>query len=375
MRLAGAAWVLIGMVAAAEPLHAAEVAPPVVGAPNPAAFFSATSGAVEVDRECLAYTVDTVSSHAGCAALVSQGKLTAILPVVSRTVMTPGAGNPAAAIAMLQKAVGADPHPAGFYLLGNLLATGERIKPDYSKAVAYLRRAASGGNFAAADLLGTLHLAGKGVAQDAAKAAALFEQAMAGGMHGSARRLAMLYLDGRWFPRDPDRARVILEAAQAAGHTDAGTMLFMLQGEDKVHNFQLLPAGEGKAPELREYKTFDNPAIPPALGFTEEFQKLYFAAYSDPSVVARLERDLGSLPTPFIYELARRAAADSPEKARGYWMLARTRMSFDVARCKDPAAIQAVNAFDALVLPEIRYALAGMSPAETKAAVDFALER
>ncbi len=346
-----------------------------IGAPSETAPLSARIGALKIQRECLSYTVDDVASHPACAALVAQGKLSGIIPVASRTALAPRRDAMQAATALVEKAMRTDPHPAGDYLLGNFYGTGERMKPDYPRAIGHLQRAVEGGNAAAADLLGTFYLSGKGVPQDARKAAALYEMAAAGGMKGSVMRLAALYLDGRWFPKDTARAEAILESAKAAGHAEAGTMLILVQGERNIHNVQLLPRGEGAAPELREYKTFDNPAIPPALGFTDELQKLYYSAYSDPAVTARLERDYPTLPTPYIYELARRIAGESAEKGRGYWMLARLRTAFDARRCQDPGAMQALNAWDRLVIPDIRHTLLGMSPAETKAAVEFALQR
>ena len=233
----------------------------------------------------------------------------------------------------------------------------------------------AGGNIAAADLLGTLVLEGKGTAQNIPRAVKLLEQAAAGGMEGSAVRLAHLYLAGTYLPADPELARRIIEAAVKAGSGPAPGMLAMLDGEARMRNIQLIPAENPARVTLREYKTFDNPQIPPAFGFTDDFQLLHRSAYSDPAVLARLERDYPRLPTPYIYELARRMAAVSPDKARGYLLLGRLRLLYDTRRCADRQAMEAMFAWSGLIQRDIQHTLKGMTREQFDAAKRFALER
>jgi hypothetical protein len=276
---------------------------------------------------------------------------------------------------MLDRAIAAEDHPAAQYLAGSLLATGEAVQPDYARGVAYLEKAVAGGNIAAADLLGILVLEGKGTAQDLPRAIRLFEQAAAGGMEGSALQLAHLYLSGIYLPANPELGRRIIEAAVKAGSRDAPAMLVMLDDEARMHNIQLIPAEDPVKVTLREYKTFDNPEIPPAFGFTDDLQRLHHSAYSDPAVLARLERDYPRLPTPYIYELARRMAAVSPDKARGYLLLGRLRLLYDTRRCADPQAMEAMFAWSGLIQRDIQHILKGMTGEQFDAAKRFALQR
>lgn len=361
----------IGLLVALQTAGAAS--PPRVAAPDPTAQFSATRGAIKFDRVCREVTLARLQASPACAARAGRGETAASIELAMSTIMAAGSGTEAdAGLAVLERAVAAENHPAAHYLLGSLLATAEAIPPDYPRAVRHLEQAVAGGNVAAADLLAMLVLEGRGTAQDIPRGISLLERAMAGGMAGSATRLAMLYLQGSFVSPDPARARTILEAAVAAGDPQASAILAMMSG--KVTNYQMHPSPE-HGPELRVYGAMDSPAIPPAFGFTDEFRKLHHSAYSDPAILARLEREQASLPTPYLYELARRIAPVSADKARAYWMLARLRMIYDSKRCADPTALEAVQLWDMLLMRDLRFALARISPAEKKAAVEWALSR
>ena len=355
-------------------LAAAQTAapPPKVAPPDPTAQFSGGSGAIKFDRVCRDIKAAQLAANRACADRVARGETAPSIEVAMATIMAAsGREEAAAGFAVIERAIAVENHPAAHYLIGSLLGTAERFPPDYPRAVRHLEQAVAGGNIAAADLLGTLVLEGRGIAQDVPRADSLFARAMAGGMAGSAVRLALLYLQGIYLPKDEARGRAILDAAVAAGDQGASTMLTMMTA--KVTAYQMHPRADGA--ELRVYCALDTPRIPPAFGFTDDFIKLHHSAYSDPAILARLEREQASLPTPYLYELARRAAAASPEKARGYWMLARLRMIYDATRCADPSAIEAVGAWDRVVMRDLNFAVAGIKPAEIKAAVEFALAR
>lgn len=358
------------LVAAAQ---AAGAAPsPRVAAPDSTAPFSATRGAIKFDKVCRDVIVAKLAASPACAERSGRGETAASLELALATVMGAASGEEAAAgVAVIERSIAAENHPAAHYFLGTLLATGERLPPDYPKAVRHLEQAVAGGNFAAMDLLATMVLEGRGTAQDVPRAISLYERAMAGGMAGTAPRLALLYAQGNYLPRDEAKARAILDSAVAAGDPGAAPLLTMMTA--KVTAYQMHPRPDGA--ELRVYGSLDSPLIPPAFGFTDDFRKLHYSAYSDPLVVARLEREQASLPTPYLYELARRIAPSSADKARGYWMLARLRMIYDSTRCSDPTSVEAVRAWDMVVIRDLRYAVAAITPAQNRAAIEFALER
>jgi Sel1 repeat len=345
---------------------------PRVAAPDVTAPFSATRGAIKFDKVSRGVSVAQLPASPACAERARRGETAASIELAMATIIGAGSGEEArSGLAVLERSIAAENHPAAHYLLGTLLGTGERLPPDYPKAVRHLEQAVAGGNVAAMDLLATLVLEGRGTAQDVPRAISLYERAMAAGMEGAASRLALLYLQGDYLPRDQARARAILDSAAAAGDPAAASMLTMMTA--KVTAYQMHPGPDGA--ELRVYGSLDTPPVPPAFGFTDDFRKLHYSAYGDPQVVARLEREQASLPTPYLYELARRIAPASAGKARGYWMLARLRMIYDSTRCSDPASIEAVGAWDMIVMRDLNYTMAGIAPSDMKAAIEFALER
>ncbi|MEO7178016.1 MAG: tetratricopeptide repeat protein [Allosphingosinicella sp.] len=368
------------LVAAAAAFIAAAQAPapatPRVAAPTPTAPFSASRGDLKFDRACRDLTFETLASNRGCAARVRRGESAPTIEVVMGSLVrsyTPE--NVRIALDLLDRAITAEGHPAAQYLAGNLLTTAEAVPPDYGRGAVYLEKAVAGGNIAATDLLGLLVLEGRGTAQDIPRAVKLFERGAAGGMEGSTLHLAHLYLAGTYLPPNPELGRRIVEAAVKAGSGDAPAALAMIDGDARIHNIQLIPAEDPAKVTLREYRTFDNPEIQPSFGFTDELQRLHRSAYSDPAILARLERDYPRLPTPYIYELARRMAAGSPDKARGYLLLGRLRLLYDTRRCADPQALGAMFAWSGLIKRDIQHSLKGMTGEQFEAAKRFALER
>lgn len=349
---------------------------PAIVAPTPTAPFSATSGRLTFDRACRSFTAATVAGDPACAPRVARGETGPTLEVAMATLQadrSPAAF--AAAIALIERAIAAENHPAAHYLAGSLLTTGEIALPDWRRGIPHLERAAAGGNAAAADLLAAHLIVGRGARQDVGRAISLYEQAAAGGMDGAATRLAIVYLTDRFVPRDVERGRRILEAAAAAGVRDARPMLSALEAEPMTRNYQLHPDADPAKVEVRQYPTLANPEVPPAFGFTDEFRRVHYSDLSDPAVIERLERDHASLPTPWLFELARRLAPVDPGRARGWMVLARLRLGYDVLRCAEPQVREAVGAWERLVAPELRPVLAHASAEEHRAARMFALER
>lgn len=148
-----------------------------------------------------------------------------------------------------------------------------------------------------------------------------------------------------------------------------------MDGEAQVSNFQLHPRSDGSGVAVRQHKTFDNPAIPPSFGFTTEFQEVFYDDLSDPAILERLEREYVGLPTPYIYELARRTALSNPERALGYYFLAEMRMAYDAGRCANAEAREAVSGWDRFMLPGLAPFIRRLTPKQSRLAVSFALER
>jgi TPR repeat protein len=349
---------------------------PTIAAPSESAPFSATAGRLIFDRNCDGLTLDTLPANRACAERVARGETGPSIKVAFTSLQASRSpATIAAAIALLERAIAAENHPASLYAAGSLLTTGELFFPNYARGIPHLERAAAGGNAAAADLLAGFVLEGRGVAQDIPRAVALYEAAAAGGMNGAATRLAQLYLNDRHLPRDVARARRILEAAAAVNARGARETLLLLDREGIMTNYQLHPDPDPAKIAVRTHPTTANPEIPPSFGFTEEFRRVHYSSLSDPAILARLERDHASLPTPWLYEIARRAALGSPERGLGWLMLARLRMSYDAMRCADPQAREGPGAWEILVRPDFYSILTHATPEQMRAARTFALER
>lgn len=349
-------------IAAVEPI---KVAPA-----DPTAQFKGDNGALKFDPTCRDYTLIDVATNPSCAARVEKAEPAPALAIAARTL----AGSPERAgdaVRLLERAAAASGHPAVHYLLGSVLGSAERIRPDYAKAVKHLSFAAERGNPAAADLLATLLIAGKGAPRDVPRAIRLYETAAANGFPSAAVSLGKLYLAGRHVPKNEALGRKWLEAAAAVGVPTAAQLAALAANDAKVRNFQLIPAPEQAAVKAVQYGTFDNPDIPPSFGFDLAFQKVHYAPYDDAVTLTRLQSGASTLPTPYLYELARRLASRNPEQAMRTYLVARTRMTYDSSRCEDPAAAEAMRAWDMLVAGDIRFLFTAGRPSSV--IVDAAL--
>lgn len=343
-------------VAAGAFLGAAGSTIPVVAPSDTTAPFQGDRGRVIFDPACRDYDVLTLPANAACAARVAAGETAPSIAVAAQSVGLDPVRR-VEALAILERTITRENHPAAHYLLGSLLATGEAFRADPVRAVKHLTIASDHGNPAAADLLASLVVAGKGTARDMSRAVRLYEQAAAGGWPTAATSLAVLYLQGRLLPLDTARGIALLKAAAAAGDKRAAQLVPLAEAGDKINNFQIIPAAADADVKARRYGTFDNPDIPPGFGFDEKLQAVHAAPYDDAATLAALERDRAQLTTPYVYELARRLAVSAPDRALRLYLLARIRMSYDALRCSDPAALDAVGAWDRLIRADLGSAL------------------
>jgi hypothetical protein len=74
-------------------------------------------------------------------------------------------------------------------------------------------------------------------------------------------------------------------------------------------------------------------------------------------VAADLKARLATLPTPYIYELARRIAPADPREARILYQLAAIRMIYDGERCADRTAPQGALGWPPLMRQQMKFAL------------------
>ena len=337
------------LVAAGAPPPTVKVVPL-----DPTALFKGDGGAIKFDPTCRDYTLETVQSNAACAARVATAEAAPSLAIASRTVTTLPSRR-TDAVRLLERSAVATDSPAVHYLLGAMLGTGEKFQPDYAKAVRHLTIAADRGNPAAADLLASLLVDGKGAARDVPRAVRYFSMAAANGWPSAAVSLGKLYLAGKFVPRDEARGMAWLDGAAAVNVTGASQLAALARIQTKIANFQLIPSADPAKVKAVRYGTFDNPDIPPNFGFDPAFQAVHDAPYEDAATLARLEREAAKLPTPYLYELARRLAARDAPRSLTTYLVARTRMAYDAARCADPASLESLRAWDVLILPELRF--------------------
>lgn len=349
---------------------AVAIAQPVVKPADPTAQFQGDGTSLKMDPACRDYTLDSVVADPACSARIAKAEPAPSLAIATHTIMeTPGRTGDA--IALLEKSAKTYDLPATHYLLGNLLASPDRIRPDYDKAVRHLSMAAKRGNPAAADLLAGLILEGKGSRRDVTQAIQLYEFAAGNGFPNAAVSLGKLYLMGRYTPVDEARGRAWLDAAAAVGVPSANQLAALAAAGSKINNFQLVPAANAKSVKAVRFGPFDNPDIPPNFGFDEAFQKVHATEFGDAPTRSSLAADAFSMPTPYLYELARRLAPYDPAKATTAYLVARIRMTYDASRCSDSAALEALRAWDMLIGRDIRFLFAGGPP--SKALVDAAL--
>lgn len=336
-------------------LVAATPQSPIVVTPaDPTAPFKGDGGTLRFDPTCRDYTLDTVQSDPKCAARVSEGEAAPSLAIAATTLQSLPAKS-AEAVQLLELSATATNNPAVHYFLGSVFGTAERLQPNYTLAVRHLSVAADRGNPAAADLLASLLIDGKGAPRDIPRAIRLYEMAAANGFPNAAVSLGKLYLTGKVVPKDELRGLAWLDAAAAVNTPAAAQLAALARGQAKISNFQLIPSADPAKVRALRYGTFDNPSIPPSFGFDLDFQAVHDAPYDDPAILARLEREAATLPTPYLYELARRLAARDAERSLTTYLLARTRMTYDASRCADPASLESLRAWDTLMASDLRY--------------------
>jgi hypothetical protein len=353
------------LLAATLPLSNILVAPT-----DPTAPFKDDTGALKFDPRCRDYTLDTVQSDPACAARVAKAEAAPSLAIAVQTLQS-APERRADALQLLERSAATTDSPAVHYLLGNVLGTAQQVQPNYAVAVRHLETATNRGNPAAADLLAGLLMAGKGAPRNVPRAISLYERAAANGFSDAAVTLGKLYLAGKFTPRDEVRGLAWLDAAAAVGTPQAAQLAALARNQASITNFQLIPAPDPARVRAVKFGTFDNPDIPPNFGFDPTFQVVHDAPYDDPATLARLEKDFAGMPTPYLYELARRLAARDPSRSQILYLVARTRMTYDASRCADTASMESLRAWDVLVAQDIRFLFASGRP--SPAAVDAAL--
>lgn len=321
---------------------------------DPTAPFKGDGGTLKFDPTCRDYTLDTVQADPSCAARIAKGEAAPSLAIAATTLQSLPAKS-VDAVHLLERSAIATDNPAVHYFLGSVLGTAEQVQPNYTAAVRHLGIAADRGNPAAADLLASFLIAGKGTPRDVPRAIRLFEMAAANGFPNAAINLGKLYLAGRIVPKDEARGMAWLDAAAAVNAPTAAQLAILARNQAKITNFQLIPSADPAEVKVVRYGTFDNPDIPPNFGFDLAFQAVHDAPYDDPATLARLEREAANLPTPYLYELARRLAARDASRSLTTYLVARTRMAYDANRCANPASLESLRAWDMLIAPDLRF--------------------
>lgn len=364
-----ASMLLALLLAAATPHSPAMVTPADQTAP-----FKGDGGALKFDPMCRDYTLDTVQANPSCAARVAKGEAAPSLAIAAMTLQSLPTKS-VDAVHLLERSAAATDSPAVHYFLGSVLGTAEKVQPNYTMAVRHLSAAAGRGNPAAADLLASLLIAGKGAPRDVPRAISLYEMAAANGFPNAAVSLGKLYLAGKVVPKDEARGLAWLDAAAAVNAPMAAQLAVLARNQAKITNFQLIPSADPAKVEAVRYGTFDNPDIPPNFGFDLTFQAVHDAPYEDPGTLARLERDAANLPTPYLYELARRLAARDAARSLTTYLVARTRMAYDASRCTNPASLESLRAWDMLIAPDLRFLFVAGPPSRAIVTGALAEER
>jgi TPR repeat protein len=344
--------------------------PVMVSPADPTALFKGDGTSLKFDPTCKYFTLDTLPSNLNCEERVSKGEAAPSLAVAMTTLMYLPAKSDDA-LRVLERSVAVSDSPAVHYFLGSILGTAEKVQPNYSVAVRHLTLAADRGNPASADLLADLIIDGKGTPRDVPRAIKLYEMAAANGFPNAAIDLGKIYLAGKFLPKDEARGLAWLDAAAAVNVPAAAQLAAMARSQDKIVNFQLIPSADPTQVKAVRYGTFDNPDIPPNFGFDPAFQAVHDAPYDDPATLAQLEKNFADLPTPYLYELSRRLAARDADRSLTTYLIARTRMAYDASRCADAAGLESLQAWDMLMMKDLRFHFAAGRP--SRAIVDTAL--
>ncbi|MBG0809406.1 sel1 repeat family protein [Methylosinus sp. H3A] len=161
----------------------------------------------------------------------------------------------ALARAYLEKA---QEHPAALELLGEAALENDGTEPDFARAIAYFRRAATLENSDAAYALALLYKNGRGVAADPAEAAKWLRKAAEAGHTAAMVEFAIMEFNGAGVARDRTHAVELLRRAAAAGNVVAQNRLARLLAEglgvEKNHSEAMLWNSRAKASGLIDDK-------------------------------------------------------------------------------------------------------------------------
>ncbi|HEY8064201.1 MAG TPA: tetratricopeptide repeat protein [Methylosinus sp.] len=152
----------------------------------------------------------------------------------------------------------AQDHPAALELLGEAALENDGKEPDFARAIAYFRRAATLENSDAAYALALLYKNGRGVPADPAEAAIWLRKASEAGHTAAMVEFAIMEFNGAGVARDRDHAVTLLRKAAAAGNVVAQNRLARLLAEglgvEKNHSEAMLWNSRAKASGLVDDK-------------------------------------------------------------------------------------------------------------------------
>lgn len=253
--------------------------------------------------------------------------------------------DPPKGMAYFERAASEHGLPAAHYMLGNLFVSGEAGPQDDERGRRYLETAVSLKNIAAMDVLADLLIRARGGPADTQRALALYERASENRFEDVTIKLALLHQSGIGVPRDYPKAKEILARAAKAGQTKAARLLeFWETSEQKVKNVVTVPAAGSNRVKLVTYRGYDMPPLPASVGFSTDFAELLSRPAEDNSeIIEDLRSRMHELPTPYLFELARRVAMTDPREGFVLHSLATIRLGYDVARCSDRSAGQALT--------------------------------
>lgn len=331
---------------------------------DPEATIKWNDGVVERNSSCAGVSYNSLDNYPLCASQYRSANLHALLYVTIQS-MNKSLDERRSAIASLEAANSGVGHPAIDYLLANMFGTGRGPTINYRKARFYAARAAEQGNAAAANLLATFLIDGKGGPRDVDEGLRWHRYAATNGFAVSGYLLGGLYAKGQLVERDLDLAKAYFEATADAGLEQARRYASLIDMGDKVQNLQLIPAPHPADVEIINYTTLENPEIPPAFGFTPKFQEIYRRPHSDEQTLQYLEENFRQLPTPYTFELSRRLISTDNDRAIVLQQAGRIRLAYDIERCVDPAAKEALSAWNRIYVPEFGSLLIISSPAKT----------
>jgi len=326
---------------------------------------------------CMPQTMQPLVLRPECTEALKAGDRDAILiaaPFV--TVLGPDEAAKADMLVRIQ-ALADKKFPPAVYFMGAHYVLGDIIPRDRARGREILEGAVSGGNLAAMELLAYLLIEGLGGPPDVQRGLDLLRQAADAGSEAAAFRLVRVLIENRRVDRDVPAAREVLTRLASQGNARASLLLPDLRSLEAANatSVVIVPKPDGSLPDVVSIATNDMPPIPPSLGFDKELHALWRRPFTDnPVIVPDLKARLATLPTPYIYELARRTMMDDPAEGRTYLFLGQMRTLYDWRRCDDPT-----GGADALSLwmnytTGSTISLATVPDAEMRRALDRALE-